>query len=143
MEEREEQENPGFPEADEEGEDQSYRRLLAEKYKELMRLYLVAHEAGQGGKLSLFLDFLEARGASEWYEQRYFYQFWLILHQRSPVRNEDKENEEGKTILDQALALLGNRVMYVREGKGIIKKSKRFAVQELLIELEDETDELS
>ncbi|RYL91665.1 replicative DNA helicase [Sporolactobacillus sp. THM19-2] len=143
MEEREEREDQGFPEVIDEEGDPSYRRALAGKYKELMHLYLIADEAGEGRKLSQFLDFLEARGESEWFEKRYFYQFWLILHQRFPVRNEDKEDEEGKTILDQALALLGNRVMTVREGKGIVHKSERFAIQELLIDLEDDTDELS
>ncbi|MCQ2010216.1 MULTISPECIES: replicative DNA helicase [Sporolactobacillus] len=141
-EEREERDDQGFVEADEHEEDQSYRHALAEKYKQLMGLFLSAYEQGQGQNLSRFMNFLEAHEHAELLERRYFYQFWLILHQRSPIRYGESEDEESNAILDEALALLENRTLHVREGKGLIRKSKRFSIQELQIHLEGEENEL-
>ncbi|GAY76187.1 hypothetical protein NBRC111894_1741 [Sporolactobacillus inulinus] len=109
-----------------------------------MALFLRASEQSGVRKLSQFINFLEENEHSDWVEQRYFYQFWLILHQRSPIRNGEIEDDDGaKAVLDEALALLGNRVLHVREGRGIIQTAKRFSIQELLIHVEEGNNELS
>ncbi|MFT8310600.1 MAG: replicative DNA helicase [Sporolactobacillus sp.] len=142
-EEREERDDQGFVEADEHEEDQSYRHALAEKYKQLMELFLSAYEQNSGQKLSQFMSFLEAHEHAELLKRRYFYQFWLIFHQRSPVKYGESDDEESNAILDEALALLGKRTLHVREGKGLIRKSERYSIQELQIHLEADENELS
>ena len=141
-EEREEKVEQGFIELGRSESDDPYRKKLTEKYKQLMQDFLHAYESGRGKTLSDFLDYLDEIGSSKMYTQRYFYAFWLTLHQRSPNISGMAEDEEGKTLLGEALALLGNRMLTVQEGRGIVKRSKRFSIQELNITLEDEVDEL-
>ncbi|TGA98908.1 replicative DNA helicase [Sporolactobacillus shoreae] len=143
-EERELADDSGFIVVDSDEETLSYRRVLAEKYRELMELFLHAYQQRKVRKLSQFMNFLEERNRSNLLDYRYFYQFWLVLHQRTPIRNgETEDSDKGKTVLDEALALLGDQVLHVHEGSGIIQKNKRFSIQEMLIHLEEDNDELS
>ncbi|ERI08895.1 hypothetical protein [Aneurinibacillus aneurinilyticus] len=142
-EEREEKVEQGFIEVDLDQAGDPYRKGLIRKYKELMELFLSAYEMERGGTLSAFIDFLEETGQASVYEQRYFYDFWLILHQRSPIIQGSVDEQEGKTLLGDALALIGDRIFTIKEGKGIIQKVGRYSIQEMIVELEGEEDELS
>jgi sulfur relay (sulfurtransferase) DsrC/TusE family protein len=141
-EDREERVEHGFIEAEDDNVDDPYRIALMKKYKELMQYFLVAYESKQANTLSEFIDYLEKTGHSTMFEQRYFYDFWLILHQRSPMIKGEVNEEEGKTLLGEALALLENRILTVQEGQGIVNRVERFSIQELIINLEGEEDEL-
>ena len=111
-----------------------------EQYKQLMEYFLLAYDQGKGESLSDFIDYLDQNGHVTLFEHRYFYDFWLILHQRSPIINGDVDEEEGQTLLGDALALLKNRTLIVEEGKGIINRYKRFSIQEFQIRLEEKDD---
>lgn len=137
-EDREERVEHGFIEVNQDESDDPYRNGLMKKYKELMQSFLQAYEEDRGKTLSQFLDYLDENGNSALYEQRYFYDFWLILHQRSPIIKGEVNEEEGKTLLGEALALLENRILTVQEGRGIVKRVERFSIQELIITLEEE-----
>jgi hypothetical protein len=79
----------------------------------------------------------------EWYQQqdekaylldtRAFYDFWLILHQRSPIHSKQlQQDEEAKPSgMEEAMWMLGNRTLLVEEEHGMIQVSKRFAIQEM------------
>ncbi len=118
--------------------DDPYRNELIKKYKDIMQYFLLAYESNRGSTLSEFIDYLKEYGDSTLYKQRYFYHFWLVLHQRSPIIKGKMDGDEGKTLLDDALALLGGRRLIVQEGKGIIKGNKRFSIQEMILRLEAE-----
>lgn len=141
-EERQARVEHGFIEAEDDHPDDPYRKALIKKYKALMEYFLTACKSEQGNTLSEFMVYLEQIGQSALFEQRYFYDFWLILHQRSPIINGEVNEEEGKTLLGEALGLLGDRSLTVQEGKGIVSRAKRFSIQELVITLEGEDDEL-
>lgn len=141
-EEKDESVDQGFVEIDSNQEDHAYRSWLTKKYTELMKQFLLACELEKINTLSDFMDFLIENEGSEVLEQRYFYDFWLILHQRSPIINGEVEEEEGKTLLGEALGLLGGRTLIVREGHGILNKFKRFSIQDLILILEGDEDEL-
>ncbi|WP_017729128.1 hypothetical protein [Halalkalibacterium ligniniphilum] len=142
-EERDEKVEQGFTEVNEEQAEDQYRKWLSQKYKELMKLFLEAYKAEKGGALSAFIDFLDEKDQSSIYAQRYFYDFWLILHQRSPIIRGRVDEQEGKTLLGDALVLTGDRTLTIKEGKGIIQKVQRYSIQEMILELEGEVDELS
>ncbi|NMD69342.1 replicative DNA helicase [Bacillus sp. DNRA2] len=141
-EERQERVEHGFIEAKDDNLNDPYRKVLISKYKELMEYFLEAYESNQANTLSDFMNYLDQIEHSAMFEQRYFYDFWLILHQRSPIIKGEVNEEEGKTLLGEALALLENRSLTVQEGKGIVSRVKRFSIQELIITLEGEDDEL-
>lgn len=140
-EEREEKIEQGFMEIDEET-DHLYRKVLMQKYKHLMEEFLLAYENGKASTLSQFFSYLFEKNVVHLFQQRYFYDFWLILHQRSPIINGEVEEDEGKTLLGDALALLKDRTLYVKEGKGIINEFGRYSIQELIMELGEEQNEV-
>ncbi|WP_100402898.1 replicative DNA helicase [Bacillus sp. FJAT-42315] len=142
-EERKEKLERTFAEVDKNEEKDGYRRELIIKYKELMSLFLLAYEEEQVRTLSAFIDYLDRNSQSFIYEQRYFYDFWLILHQRSPINQGNVDEQEGKMLLSDALALIGNRTLKVKEGKGVIRKMERYSMQEMTIEWEGVEDALS
>lgn len=141
-EDREEKVEHGFIEVDRSNAEDPYRKALSRKYKELMGCFLQAYETDRGNTLSDFIAYLDENGKSDVYTHRYFYAFWLNLHQRSPIIKGKLENDEGNTVIGEALSLLGNQILTVREGKGVVKSVKRFTIQELYMILEDEADEL-
>jgi hypothetical protein len=124
--------------------DSPYRKWLSAKYKDLMQLLLSALEADKGRNLSMFIAFLDDAGLSILYEDRYFYDFWILLHQRSPVVNGQlNEEESSNTLLGEALTLLGNRTLLIEDGKGILNRFGRYSIQEMEITLEGDEYELS
>ena len=137
-EEREEKVGPRFLEADDAVGDDPYRTWLMAKYKELMQLFLEAYQLGRAHTLSEFFSYLDDIGQSRLYEQRYFYDFWIIMHQRSPVQHGDMQGEEGNTLLGDALVLLGGNVLDVQEGDRIIRKCERFSIQDMMITVREQ-----
>ncbi|SDP22357.1 hypothetical protein SAMN04487897_1507 [Paenibacillus sp. yr247] len=77
----------------------------------------------------------------EWYKEekaylldsRAFYDFWLILHQRSPIHSKPlQHNEEAKPNgMEEAMRLLGNRTLLLEEEYGMIQVNERFIIQEM------------
>lgn len=141
-EDRVEKVDQSFMEVDSNQRDDPYRNWLTLQYKQLMELFLKANNANKEMMLSQFIDYLDENGQATIYQQRYFYDFWLVLHQRSPIINGEVDEEEGKTLLGEALALLETRTLIVEEDKEIINRYKRFSIQELRIRLEESDDEL-
>jgi hypothetical protein len=141
-EDRQERVEHGFIEAEDDNAEDPYRSALMKKYKEFMHSFLKAYESEQANTLSRFMDYLDHTGQSALFKQRYFYDFWLILHQRSPIINGEVNDEEGKTLLGEALTLLGNRSLTVQEASEIVNRVDRFSIQELIITLEGDEDEL-
>ncbi|WP_096271196.1 replicative DNA helicase [Paucisalibacillus globulus] len=143
-EERETNRQQDFVEVDQGEEDDPYRKGVMQQYKLIMQYYLDAVETSGVNTLSGFMNYLEEIGKSVLYEYRLFYDFWMILHQRSPIiRGEIEGEEEGKTLLSEAFRLLGDRTLLIKEDNGIINRIKRYSIQEMKISLEDEDDALS
>jgi len=61
-------------------------------------------------------------------EHRSFYDFWLLLHQRSPI---GKGMGEGRHVLDKALALLGDDQVEVTEIAGVLQITEQYALQNM------------
>lgn len=88
-----------------------------------------------------------------WYQQdeakaklldnRAFFDFWLILHQRSPIRASaaDKEEQDKPTGMEEALRLLGSRRLLVEEESGLLQANERYAIQEMRLSWEGADDD--
>jgi sulfur relay (sulfurtransferase) DsrC/TusE family protein len=142
-EERESTRQQDFVEVDQGEKDDPYRKGLMEQYKLIMQFFLDAIETKEVDTLSGFMDYLQRIGQSILYESRSFYDFWIILHQRSPIIQGEIEEEEGKTLLNEALRLLGSRTLIITEDNGIINRINRYSIQEMEIRLEDDDNALS
>lgn len=61
-------------------------------------------------------------------KQRSFYDFWLLLHQRSPV---SRGRGEGQHVLDEALALLGDDEVEVVEKTEFLQITPQYTMQNM------------
>lgn len=141
VEERDERIKYHFYEVDDGGSSDPYKRWLSEKYKELMAHFIQAYEKGYGNTLSKFMDYLQKNNLESVYHKRYFYHFWIVIHQRSPIMDTDND-EDNRTIFGEAFRLLGSRTLKVRETSSIIHKADRYSISEMMIELEEVEDGL-
>lgn len=142
VEEREEKVEYHFLDVNDDNTNDPYRLWLTKKYGELMELFLQSYENNGVRTLSGFFAYLENQGMEEIYQQRYFYDFWLILHQRSPVHHGNEDETSGKTVLGEALSRLNGRVLIVTERNIIIQKVDRYSIQDMTFELEGTDDGL-
>lgn len=139
-EEREEKNDYGFIEIGNQSEN-DYQVRLRKNYGYVMKLSLEAIEDGckELGKL---IDYVQEKDGALLH-QRFFYDFWIVLHQRSPIFSGKIYSEEEQShSMDDALALLGARTLHIKERKETLNVTERFLIQNMDIMLEDDLDEL-
>lgn len=124
-----------FEEPDEdEGEQRAY---MARQYEHMMRALL--GELGSGETtVQKFVEAVRHSSQLEWLQQPAFYQFLLLLHQRSPLYSQ--KQDDTFYILDRALALLGEKRLRVEERSDMVYGTERFHMQNMTIVLEDYDD---
>lgn len=73
---------------------------------------------------------------SDWLKRRIFYQFWLVMHQRSPVTYE-KTEERNESLFVDVLELIKNQYssIEVEELQEIITVTERFSIQNMMLRL--------
>ncbi len=125
-------------EAESEEEIEARNKEKRMQYKKLMEELLAVLKQEKIIKLSTFFDHLIDTEQASLFRHRTFYEFWLILHQRSPLSKGEMENEaDGQSLLTEALYLLGSRKLIVTEEKGLLNRYKRYTIQEMAIRLEE------
>jgi hypothetical protein len=142
-EDREEIQDYGFMELGDE-KDSSYQLKLRKNYGYIMNHLLQALNEG-AVRLSEVIDHVCEMGDGAILHQRFFYDFWMILHQRSPIVSGKINTEEDNQshALDDALTLLGNRSLEIQERNEMIHSTDRFTIQDMDITMkEDQVDEL-
>lgn len=140
VEEREERIEYHFMDVDDDADSDIYKKWLSEKYAQLMGIFLKAYDEKNIRSLSEYIDYLEDNGFQEIIEQRYFYDFWIVMHQRSPVAQTAKNEDGDRTIFGEALSLLGPRKLRVMEGSCAIHKVERYSITDMIMELEEAED---
>lgn len=106
-------------------------------FAEIMELLIQELEKEQQIELSHFIERLSSYGYRDWLQRRSFYDFLLILHQRSPVYPVSKEDSDAKSGLDQAFGLLDGKVLLIQEAAGIIETGTRYQIQNMKLKWED------
>lgn len=140
-EERETTNDEGFMEVSEE-ESRRYQAMIANQYEQYMALLLSAMANEESIALQQFFDFLKENGHEKLLDNRFLYDFFILLHHRSPVQKDEREMEEKGQLLDGATDLLGTKILSVDEYSGVIKESERYTIQNMIITLGGETDVL-
>ncbi|WP_345739481.1 hypothetical protein [Virgibacillus salarius] len=127
-----------MPEAESDEEIDARAKALRKLYKKLMEELLSVLSKMREIRLSAFFDYLTETNQAQLYASRSFYEFWLILHQRSPITRGDMEHDEdGKSLLTEALYILGDNRLVITEEKAILNRYKRYSIQEMVIRLEE------
>lgn len=135
---RESHDEKGFMQVDVGGDDIRNDRLRR-WYGELMGRLIEALEEGEI-KLSSFIALLQDKGETDILHKRFFYDFWMILHQRSPLRKEGAQTDTYIPYLfDEALIVLGERTLIVQEERSVLQVTKRYSIQEMTVKIKEET----
>jgi hypothetical protein len=134
-EEQEDSQDTHFIEAESDEAEDQYRIWLAEKYRELMSDFLEHAEKENVATLRDWMEYLQKTN-EKILGKRYFYSFWMLLHQRSPVTYDLTENDEEQSILGEALAFLSNRKLVIQELPEIIRLHTRYSIQNMKIKVE-------
>ena len=67
-------------------------------------------------------------------EQRLFYDFWIMLHQKSPIDLDELDDESLLSGVKEVLRGMTNSIK-VRENEGEIEKYERFTITNMEIDL--------
>ena len=133
-EERDEPIEDTFILAQETDHDQQMRLALQQHFTEMMRVVLEAYQNGHQTLIEI-ISIIKTSEYHSWLDDHTFYHFWLLLHQRSPVKKEQHKEESDQHILDQALQLLDDRTMTVTEIQETIQVTDRFRIQNMHISI--------
>lgn len=124
-----------FPEPDDSPEPDGFLMRRGRLFRRLMADLLQALENGGEVRLSSLAEGYVSGEEAHLLELRSFYDFWLILHQRSPIGADGGERgeESEPSGMEEALRLLEGRPLLVKETEGIIRASGRFHIQDMII----------
>lgn len=133
---REENNAQHFMEVDEEAEDDTYRLWLAEKYGQLMEQFMLAYDNGKANTLKQWMEHLNETDPSL-LNKRYFYSFWLSLHQYAPLTFNSLEGHDGQVVLTDALSHIGERELLIEETPDILRFDPKYSIQNMIISLKE------
>lgn len=127
----------GFLVAADEESGMQFSRQRGAFFAGIMEWFIQELEKEPEIELRHLIERLSDYGYQEWLQRRSFYDFLLILHQRSPVKPVSKDDSDGTSGLDQAFSLLGGRVLLVQEAAGIVETGTRYQIQNMKLKWED------
>ncbi len=118
-----EEESVAYPELDDEKVYQ-YAIEQEENFRVIMEHILKVLDGKEGMELKEMIP----RLPSHLVAHRSFYDFWILLHQRSPI---GQGMGEGRHVLDKALALLGDEQVEVRETTEVLQITEQYSMQNM------------
>lgn len=130
----ENQKTSEFLVVDEAEEQMKYASIQNETYGRLIALLVAQLEKQQPLSLSAFIASLDETAILD---NRLFYEFLLVLHQRSPIHAARSfEDSTTEHALSSIFSLLANRTLIVIEQKTILQVTARYSIQEMIFQLE-------
>lgn len=87
------------------------------------------------------IDYVKETGQEEILNQRPFYDFWIILHQKSPIIIDGMEKTE-EILLGEAFDVIKEKgkLLIIEEIETIINATDRFTIKNMEIRLEEQDD---
>lgn len=88
--------------------------------------------------LSDYIALIRETDQHAWLETRTFYDYWMVLHQLSPIRFESITGESHKDLIQVIVDVCKTRftALQVKEKSEIITPNARFAIKDMTIQLE-------
>ena len=122
-----------FVEGTTEEEISKSKSKLGEYFKEVIGEVLHLWESRSVMTLDEICTYLQ-EVRPEFLEQRLFYDMWMILHQKSPIKFEELEEESVLNGVKEALGGITNCIK-VMEYEGTIQKVPRFEIKNMIIDI--------
>ncbi len=119
--------------------EQDENHLVEKIYRELMKLCMLHLSSDNTLCLSELIEAVKVTDTKPILESRYFYDFWLTIHQLSPIQLEFDEEDQTHNILVEALHELKNkyRVLSIKEKNAVIKVDEYFSISDMVLTLEE------
>lgn len=134
------QETEGFLQAFDEAAREQERTVLRKNYHRFMGIILEAMGDKEEIDLQAVIKFCLANGQEKLLQSRIFYDFWIILHQRSPLMlTIDSEGTED-SVMGEAVKILQVRAerLSVIELKEVLQVGNRYSICNMQLRLEGE-----
>ncbi|WP_339062083.1 replicative DNA helicase [Tepidibacillus marianensis] len=126
----------GFLEIDDDPNEIRYQEIQRKNYARIMQLFLEFMDNQEEYSLDEFIQKLKQTEHRILLEQRFFYDFWILLHQKSPLhQTEDLDYEDKTHILDEVVSLLDRQTLTVKEDKQLIQATPRYTIQNMMMTL--------
>ncbi|MBK1813187.1 replicative DNA helicase [Clostridium sp. YIM B02505] len=113
-------------------------KLQSNNYRLIASIILMAMKADTEITLEAIVEYMRNNYYGEILNHRSFYDFFIILHQKSPVTlEEQQEQEEG--LFGQVYKLLASKgkKLYVEELSSVLKVTDRFEIKDMSFRLEE------
>ncbi|RNB82634.1 replicative DNA helicase [Brevibacillus nitrificans] len=105
----------------------------------LMGFVLSLMDDGTEVTIEKVANHLRNNGKEHWLDHRSFYDFWLILHQRSPLYK--SSGEEDNHLLREVVAMLEpGQSIHVAELPARLELTNRYEIQNMKLTREDQSD---
>jgi hypothetical protein len=136
-EERDEERDEAFLEPEDDHEQTQYKVIQRKNYMKLMKLLLHSLQDKSTMTLQDFIEELKQSENKQILDQRFFYDFWILLHQHSPLqkREEDVEIDETSHVVDSIVSLLEQQQMRITETDKRLQVTERYSIQDMKIEI--------
>ena len=111
-------------------------QIQSENFKIITNLILKSMGKLNKTTLSDVVKYIKENGQSSFLESRVFYAFWIILHQKSPIKIDPNSNEDdmyfGKSL---DLIIHKGKILDIKEIEGIVVVTERFSIKNMSFEI--------
>lgn len=116
--------------------------LIRNQYTILFSLLLECMEEENSITLDEFIIYIQRSSYIEMLDSRIFYDFFLLLHHRSPLLPNEEEQREETHVLDGVRRLLEDRKLEVVERKDLLAPHERYSIQNMKIQVKGIDDDV-
>jgi hypothetical protein len=103
-----------------------------------MEIVLESMHGTRETSLDGVIKYMNENGYEAILNHRSFYDFWILMHQKSPVVINNSEDESDEYLLKEAIGLLKNKkkALHVEEREEILSPIERFTIKNMRLWLE-------
>lgn len=119
--------------------------IQSNKYKIITEIILNALKYKKANNITIeeLIEFIKESDEADIINERPFYDFWITLHQKSPIIMKIEDNEE-EELMGKAYDIFSSKgyKLYVEELSNVLKVTNRFTIKNMILKLEDKDDSL-
>jgi len=119
--------------------------IQSNKYKCVTEIILKALNYKKANNITIeeLVEFIKRSDDEDIINERQFYDFWITLHQKSPITMNLEDNEE-EELMGKSYDIFSSKAykLYVEELSNVLKVTKRFTIKNMVLKLEDKDDNL-
>ena len=131
-----------FEKVSTEEEQERYAKIIRSYYKEVFLDMLAAFEERKEWTLKEWIAYLQSQNDRR-LDQRQFYDFFILCHQKSPITSQnDADAEESLHLLAEVMEQLQGRTLLCKELPDRILGNERFEIQNMSFYLVEEGEKI-